>query len=148
LQAGGYAPEYRDHPTLQGTTVQFKERSALNRRNDGHQVLPIDGVAGITRGHLSLGAEWNLGAADDPERGVMRATRLVAGTRLAPHSYGDWHALFLLDGSLRLGSRELHRRDVLIMEPNSPVDAIVAGEAGVQLLELSRTAGGMARMPR
>jgi hypothetical protein len=147
LHQGGYAPEYQDHPTLQGTTARFKERSALNRRNAGHQILPLDGVAGVSKGHLSAGAQWNLGDAADPDRGVMRDTRLAAGARLAPHTYGDWHALFLLNGSLRLNERELTRNDVLIVEPGGDVAAIEAGRNGAQLLELARTARGIESIP-
>lgn len=145
LHAGGYAPEYRDHPTLKGTASRFMERSALNRRNDGRQTLPLDGVEGVVKGRLSPGAHWDLGEPGDPDRAVMKDTRLSAGERLAAHTYDDWHVLIVLGGELRIAGERMVRDAMLVVEPGGQVPETVAGDAGVALFELSRTARGMAR---
>lgn len=148
LHGGGYAPEYRDHPTLQGVRSIFKERSPLNRRNDGRQVLPLDGVEGLTKGRLEPGARWDLGAPDDPARGALRSTRLGAGERLGAHGYDDWHAIFVLAGEARLAAeRTLGPADVLILEPGAAIGELEAGPEGVQWLEVARTAAGLERRP-
>lgn len=142
LAAGGYAPEYHDHPTLQGSTKVFLERSELNRRNIGNQVLSCDGIEGIWKSRLEPGALWNLGEVGDPDRGVMKDRRLAAGERLAPHSYGDWHLIMVLDGSIQIAGRKLGPDDFLRIAPDSTVPEICAGAGGVQLLQLARTARG------
>lgn len=148
LAPGGYAPEYRDHPTLDGTKGKtFIERSPLNKRNEGRQVLPCDGVEGITKSRLSPGVLWDLGEHEDPERSVLKDTRLSAGQRLAAHSYDDWHAFVVLDGRLQVAGRTLHKDSLLLMKPNSRIDEIEAGADGAQLLEMSRTARGMTARP-
>jgi len=145
LAPGGYAPEYRDHPTLQGGQHVFRERSPLNRRNEGRQTLPLDGVEGVWKTRMTPGAAWDLGEAGDPDRGLMKDTRLEAGERILAHSYGDWHGLFVLDGAIRIGERVLGEDAYLLIEPNGAVDEIVAEPGGAQLLELSRTARGAER---
>jgi hypothetical protein len=147
LALGGYAPEYRGHPTLQGTNAAFQERSDLNRRNVGHQVLHCDGVPGIVKTRLSPGASWNLGLGDDPDRGVMKDTRLDAGKTLPAHSYDDWHGILVFEGSLRIAGLTLSKDDYLVIAPNRRVEEIHAGPNGVQLLELARTARGMDARP-
>lgn len=144
---GGYAPEYWDHPTLDGTTRQFAERSAINQRNAGRQTLPLGGVEGLIKGHLTGGAQWDLGETGDPERAVMRSTFLGADERVAPHRYNDWHSIFVLSGDLTLDGRPLPTNDVLVIAPNSPVGELVAGSGGAKLLEVSRIAAGMDRQP-
>lgn len=146
LAPGGYAPEYHDHPTLQGSFKVFQERSDLNARNKGRQILPND-VEGVWTSRLEAGAVWNLGQVDDPERGVMTDTRLGTGERIAAHRYGDWHALIVLDGSLEVGGRTLVRDDFLSIAPDSTVADIVAGPDGVHILEIARTARGGSRLP-
>jgi hypothetical protein len=146
LANGGYAPEYRDHPTLQGTDAQFKERSALNSRNDGHQVLSLEGVEGIVKTRLAPGARWDLGNSDDPDRGFMCDTRLSAGEMLPGHKYGDWHAILVLDGSIEIRGTKIEKDGYLVVSPDSPVDRITAGTSGAQLLELARTARGAERL--
>lgn len=146
LSRGGYAPEYRDHPTLQGTQAVFKERSALNKRNDGHQTLPCD-TEGIIKTRLAPGAQWDLGAPDDPERSVLKDTRLAPKQRLAPHRRDDWHALLVSAGTLQIDGRTLNKDDLLLIQPNSRVGAIEAGTDGAQLLEMSRSARGMTAYP-
>lgn len=147
LHGGGYAPEYRDHPTLQGTRSVFKARSALNRRNEGRQTLPVDGVEGLTKGRLTPGAQWDLGDPQDASRGVVRSTRLAPGERIAAHLYDDWRGVFVLDGEIRLGARTLAGGDVLILEPGAAVGEIEAGARGADWLEVARTARGLERRP-
>jgi hypothetical protein len=144
LQAGGYGLEYRDHPTLQGTVLPFNftERSAINRRNEGKSTLPLDGVKGITKSLLAPGNRWDLGEPNDPDRGVMSASRLEPGVRSPAHQYGDWHSILVLDGSMRIGDDTLGRDDLLLIRPNSPVGMIEAGPDGAKILDISRTARG------
>lgn len=144
---GGYAPEYRDHPTLDGTTRQIVARSGVNLRNAGRQTLPLGGVEGFIKGRLADGAQWNLGETDDPERAVVRSTFLRADERVAPHRYGDWHGIFVLGGDLTLAGGPLQTGDVLVIAPNSPVGELVAGAGGARLLEVSRIAAGIDRQP-
>lgn len=145
LSPGGYAPEYRDHPTLKWGQHVFKERSELNRRNEGRSSLPVDGVEGLIKARLEPGGRWDLGAPDDPDRGVMGYTALAAGEKLAPHSYADWHGLFVMKGSMRVMGRELGKGEVIIAEPGQRLDAIEAGPEGVEIFEAARTAKGMER---
>jgi len=148
LAPGGYALEYRDHPTLEGTTGKvFLPRSPLNQRNEGRQVLPCEGTKGITKTRLTGGQQWDLGERADPERSVLKDTRLSPKQCLAAHSRDDWHAFVVLDGSIQIAGRMLVRDDVLTMQPNSRIADIVAGADGAQLLELSRTARGMTTRP-
>jgi hypothetical protein len=148
-QIGGYASEYRDHPTLQGasTPFNFAARTGVNRRNEGRQTLPLDGVEGFTKGRVEPGAKWDLGDRDDPERGVMGITRLGAGERLEPHAYEDWHALVVMDGSLQIAGKSVGKDQYLRIRPHSRVDEIQAGAQGVTVLEVSRTACGMQLQP-
>jgi hypothetical protein len=143
LSLGGYAPEYRDHPTLQGTRAVFLKRSPLNKRNEGRQTLPCDGVKGITKGKLAPGARWDLGESSDPDRGVLQDTRLSPGERLPAAAYADWHALLVLDGTLQVAGRTLQRDDRLVVRPGEAVNEIEAGPEGAHWLELARTARGM-----
>jgi hypothetical protein len=147
LADGGYSPEYRDHPTLQGSPKVFKERSALNRRNIGRQVLALGNVAGTWCEKLEPGKEWQLGAPKDPERGIMRDTRLAAGQTIHRHSYGDWHFMLVLDGTFRIAGRTVEKDGYLLIRPDSVVGRIDIGPSGVHLLELARTAAGAARRP-
>jgi hypothetical protein len=144
VAAGGYAPEYRDHPTLQGWTYNFQERSPLNQRNNGRQVLPNAGVEGLVMSRLEPEKVWDLGAANDPNRGLMKDTRLAPGQKRPPHSYADWHGIFVLDGTVRVGDRTLARNDVLILKPGAPVETLEGGADGAHLFEVSRIAKGMA----
>ena len=145
LSAGGYAPEYRDHPTLQGGNHVFTERSERNRGNERRSTLPVDGLAGLVKGHLDPGSRWNLGESHDPERGVIGYTSLEAGEVIAPHSYSDWHTVFLMEGSLDLGGMKIAKHDVILVQPNARIDAMKAGLQGAQLFEAARTARGMDR---
>jgi quercetin dioxygenase-like cupin family protein len=149
LQAGGLALEYREHPTLQYGTPPFRfyERSGVNKRNEGHSVLPVDGVAELTKGSLTPGSRWDLGKPDDPERGVMAVARLSPAERIKPHSYDDWHIIIVMDGTLNYAGRTMVKDDYLLVRPNSRVDEITGGPNGALLLELSRTACGMTRRP-
>ncbi len=147
LADGGYSPEYADHPTLLGSPKVYKQRAPINRRNDGHQLLPIDGVEGIFKSRLEDGGEWDLGESGDPQRGLMRDTRLSPGQAIDRHSHSDWHFMLLLDGSFTVDGRTVERDGYLLVRPGGIVDRIEAGANGVHFLELSRTAAGMERRP-
>jgi hypothetical protein len=140
LSPGGYAPEYRDHPTLRGGDHAFKPRSEINRRNDGKSALALDGIEGFWKTRLAPGWTWDLGAADDPDRGIVRDTRLSAGDRLAARTRGDWYGALILDGSLQAGGRTLVGDDVLIARRDAAIPEMIAGADGVHLLETFRTA--------
>jgi hypothetical protein len=144
LSPGGYAPEYRDHPTLQGGQRPFKERSALNRRNEGRQTMPLDGVEGIWKSRLECGRVWELGDPGDPDRGIMKYTCLGGGESIAADRCDDWHAVVVMDGSIEIGGRTLGRDELLLVHPGSTVGEITAGAGGAGLLELARRAGGAA----
>lgn len=143
LSPGGYAPEYRDHPTLQGGQHVFRARSALNSRNEGRMSLPVDGVEGLTKGRLRPGERWDLGDPDDPDRGVMVYAGLAPGETVAPRSYADWHALFVMEGALSMPGRDLGPGDVVIAEPGARIAAYEAGPRGAEIFEVARTAKGM-----
>ena len=146
LCGGGYSPEDRDHPTLVGGDHAFKERSALNKRNDGRSSLPCDGVEGLIKTRLAAGARWDLGDAGDPDRGIMGHTVVAPGEAVAAHHYGDWHGLFVLKGSLRLGDRELGANAVVIAEPGAVLPAIAGGPDGAEVFEVARTTAGWERL--
>lgn len=55
---GGYGPEYRDHPTLQGGTHVFKAREGINRRNEGHSALSLEGAESMWKTRLTPGWQW------------------------------------------------------------------------------------------
>src|SRR5690606_14954688 len=110
---GGYAPEFRDHPTVAGSARNFIERSARNAGNAGRQVVPVDGTPGLSRGHLDPGGEWDLGPADDPDRALMRCTGLAPGETMPPHSHEDWHGLFVLEGDITVGGVPVPARGVV-----------------------------------
>jgi len=149
LSPGGYSPEYRDHPTLQDGRVPFvfTERSALNKRNDGRQTLPVDGVKGLTKGRLTPGAQWDLGKASDADRGIMKVSQLAAGQSLKPHAYADWHGILVCEGSLEIAGRPADKDAYLRIRPYSNVDEIKAGPKGALLLELARTTSGLSPRP-
>jgi hypothetical protein len=130
---------------LEYASVPFNilERTGVNKRNEGRSRLPLDGVEGFTKGSFTPGSQWDLGDADDPERGLMKVTRLAAGERVAAHSYDDWHTLMVVDGSMQIAGRTLVKDDYVVARPNSAVGEIVAGADGALLLEISRTAAGM-----
>ncbi len=144
LSGGGYSPEYRDHPTLQnaGRPFNFAERTGVNRRNAGKSTLPIDGVEGIAKGRLTPGHRWELGAPDDPDRGVMSVRRLAPGDHCPPHQYDDWHSVLVMDGSIRIGDHTVSSDQLVLARPHSPVGGIEAGPDGAKILDISRTARG------
>jgi hypothetical protein len=140
LSPGGYGPEYRDHPTLQGGNHVFKPREGINRRNEGHSSLPLTDGDGMWKTKLARGWSWNLGAAADPNRGVVRDTRLASGDTIAANNRGDWYGALVLDGSVEVGGKVLVHDDVLIAERGAAIPTMVAGKNGVELLEHFRTA--------
>lgn len=146
LFAGGYAPEYADHLTLQGTgPFAFKARSERNRRNEGHHTLPCDGVEGLIKGRLTPGGRWDLGEPDDPERAVVMYETFMPGEELGPHSYDDSRWVLVTKGSARVGAHELTKDDVLVVERGVKVPRLVAGADGVELLEIARSVAGVDR---
>ena len=140
LSPGGYSPEYRDHPTLQMGNHAFKPREGVNKRNEGHSSLSLEGVDGMWKTRLSPGWSWDLGEAGDPDRGVVRDTRLGANETIAARARGDWYAALVLDGSIKVAGRTLVRDDVLVVERDGEVPDVTAGAGGAQLLEHFRTA--------
>jgi hypothetical protein len=145
LALGGYAKEYHDHPTLvlQEIPAEFIERTPINQRNDGNQVLPNAGVPGLTTGTLEPGRVWDLGELDDPDRGAFKTTVMVPGEQRPAHSYSDWHGIFILEGGLSIGARNLAKNDVLIISRDAPVAQLTASGSGAKLLEVARTIRGL-----
>lgn len=143
LAPGGYAPEYRDHPTLQGANAVFFERSHLNTRNNGHQTLTSDGIDGFSKSRLVPGGRWDLGAQGDPERGIMSYNQLPPGTRRAADASDDWRAFIVMEGSLEANGRTLAKDDYLIVQPHARLPEIVASDKGVHFLAAARTARGI-----
>jgi hypothetical protein len=139
LSPGGYAPEYRDHPTLLGGNHVIKKREGINLRNEGHSSLSLEGAEGMWKSRLEPGRQWDLGDPNDPGRAVVRDTRLVAGGKVAMTQRGDWYAALVLDGSIQISGKTLIRDDVVIAERDATVPEIVAGPGGAQLLENFRT---------
>lgn len=137
---GGYSPEYRDHPTLRGGNHVFRPREGVNARNAGHSSLSLEGVDGMWKAKLAPGWHWDLGAANDPDRGVVRDSRLAAGESIAGRKRDDWYGALVLGGSVEVAGKTLVRDDVLVVERGSAVPEMLAGKDGVHLLEHFRTA--------
>ena len=148
---GGYAPEYHDHPTLHapgsitGSTPRFLPRPSGSERNAGNQTLPIDGTSGLTKGRLGTGQRWDLGEPNDPDRGVLLDRFLRPGEGEPEGSYDDWHALFVLGGTIAMSGHQLVKDDVVLIEPGVRVCGFDAGPEGAHLLEVVRTAAGVER---
>lgn len=140
LAPGGYGHEYHDHPTLQYGEHVFKARDDLNKRNEGKSSLSLEGTDGMWKTRLAPGWSWDLGDANDPDRGVLRNTQLTAGERVAARERSDWYAALVLAGSMEVGGKTFIADDVLIAERGANIPDIVAGQDGVQLLEHFRTA--------
>ena len=163
-KGGGYAPEYHDHFTFRGPgrllyregifkygpagVFNFAPRPPGSERNEGNQGMTLDGAAGLHRGQLSGGGRWDLGAADDPERGLAVSTTLAPGESLPAHRLGDWRWTLVMDGDLTFGGRPLVAGDIVITEPAVDVPAATAGSDGARLLELCRTAAAEPRRPQ
>lgn len=144
LSPGGYSPEYRDHPTLQGGTHVFKPREGVNTRNEGRSSLALaDGEGTMWQSRLAPGWSWDLGDPGDPNRSLVRDTRLAAGERIAARERGDWYAAQVMAGSIEAGGRSLGVDDVLIAERGAAIPDIVGGAGGAHLLEYFRTARGL-----
>lgn len=140
LSPGGYGPEYHDHPTLRYGNHVIKPREGVNKRNEGNSSLSLEGVDGMWKSRLAPGWSWDLGEAGDPNRGVVKDTRLAAGESIAAQRRGDWYAALVLDGSVEVEGRTLVRDDVIIVERDSTAPTLTAGAGGVHLLESFRTA--------
>jgi hypothetical protein len=91
------------------------------------------------KSRLEPGWQWHLGAPNDPDRSVVRDTRMTASGTIPKTRRGDWYAALVLDGSIEMSGRTLIRDDVIIAERGATVPEIVAGRGGVQLLESFRT---------
>jgi hypothetical protein len=140
LSPGGYGPEYADHPTLKWGNHVIKPREGINKRNEGHSMLSLEGTSGMRKDRLEPGWSVDLGEAGDPNRGVCRDTRLKAGESIAEQTRGDWYAALVLDGSFEAGGKTFVKDDVLIAERNAAIPEMKAGKDGVHLLENFRTA--------
>ncbi len=140
LSPGGYSPEYRDHPTLKWGNHAIKPREGINKRNEGHSMLTLEGTSGMHKAKLAPGWSVDLGAPDDPNRGVCRDTRLKAGESIAAQARGDWYAAMVLDGSFEAGSKTFVKDDVLLAERGAAIPEMKSGKDGVHLLENFRTA--------
>ncbi len=144
LSPGGYGEELRDHPTLvylKGLeTTDFFSRPPALEENGCRQVVPVDGTTGLAKGRLDGNAYWDLGDPTDSDRGIVFDRRLPPGATLPPVSVGDWRAALVLDGSMTVGETAFSNNDVLLVEPDAKLPAITAGDSGVHLLELARTA--------
>ncbi len=139
LAPGGYGPEYRDHPTLRGGTHVFSPREGINRRNEGHSSLSLEGAEGMWKSRLAPGWQWDLGEADDPERPIVRNTVLGAGESLPAAVRGDAYGALMLAGTATCGGMALTVDDAVLAEAGSAVPPITAGPDGAQILEHFRT---------
>jgi hypothetical protein len=111
--------------------------------NAGNQTTPLTAVHGVLTGHLSGGQRWDLGEADDPERGVVLDMRLPPGAAVPTHTHVDWHAALVLDGEMHFGDGKLTRDDLLIIEPDATVPSLEVSAQGAHLVEFARTAPGV-----
>ncbi len=143
LSPGGYGPEYRDHPTLRGGNHAIKPREGINTKNEGHSSLSLEGAEGMWKTRLDPGQVWDLGDKNDPNRPVMRYTRLAAGEAIAPATRGDDYAAQLIEGALDAGGHALAADDVLIADRGHAIPAMVAGKVGAGMIEYFRTTRAM-----
>jgi hypothetical protein len=149
LSPGGYGDEHRDHPTLkyvkglEGTN--FVSRPPALPENLARQVVPVDGTPGLAKGRLDGQAYWDLGDPDDPHRGAIFERTVAAGEDVPSQAVTDWRGFLVLDGSLTAGSIALARNDLVLVEPDAKVPAILAGGDGAHLLEFARTGGAVIR---
>jgi hypothetical protein len=157
---GGYATEYRDHPTLSGEDrvcfsqdsaprpanaaliSPFGPRPAGSAANDGRSACPINEAPRLVTGTLSRDGCWDLGEPTDPTRGVFLERTLQPDQRLEPQTFGDWHMLLIWEGSIAAASREFSRDEVLTVPPNVRLPEMKAGDSGAHLVEFARTAYG------
>jgi hypothetical protein len=152
----GYAPEFRDHPTVTHMydvsstvperSVVFDERPPECRHNAGRQTTPLATVPGLVTGSLRGGQRWDLGDADDPDRGVILDTKLPNATTVPSHHYRDWRGLFVFSGSVRAGDTAMTQGDLMVFEPGADVPELVVGSDGVHLLEFAKTAAAVDRI--
>jgi hypothetical protein len=143
LSPGGYGPEYADHPTLKWGSHVIKPREGVNKRNEGHSMLSLEGAEGMWKSKLEPGWSWEFGEPDDPNRGMMRDTRLAAGETIAETTRGDWYAALVMEGSVEVGGKTLVKDDVILARRDSTVPEMKAGAGGVHLLENFRTVAAL-----
>jgi hypothetical protein len=144
--AGGYAPEYHDHPTLtylqslkSAGPAQFLPRPKVSEGNAGSQTTPLATVPGVVTGSLGGNQRFDLGEPDDPERGVLLDTTIPPNVVIPSHHHRDWRGVLIWEGSMRVGNEPLTKDDLLIIEPNAEVGAFETGAEGVHLLEFAKT---------
>jgi hypothetical protein len=140
LSPGGYGPEYRDHPTLRGGNHVFKPREGINTRNEGHSALTLEGTEGMVKARLEPGWQCDLGEPGDPDRGIVRFTRLAPGETIPARRRADWYCGLVLGGSAEVAGRPLVRDDALVGERDAMLPELVAGKDGAEILEHFRTA--------
>ncbi|GIX32042.1 MAG: hypothetical protein KatS3mg124_2514 [Porticoccaceae bacterium] len=137
---GGYAPEYRDHPTLAGGEHHFAPRSPRNRANEGRQTRPLAGVEGIRRERLAAGREWRLGASGEAVVPRLACFALSPGQEWdAPGPVRDFQLWVLWEGLAAVAGRVLCADDLLLAEPGARLPRLRAGAEGVRWLVLSRS---------
>jgi hypothetical protein len=149
LSPGGYGDEYRDHPTLQYVKglagTNFVSRPPARPENAKRQVVPVEGTPGLAKGRLDGTAYWDLGAADDPQRGAIFDRKLDPGEAVPASFVADWRGFLVLAGSVTVGDKELAHDDLLFVEPDAKAPAVVAGGSGAHLLEFARTSAAIVR---
>lgn len=143
LSPGGYAPEYHDHPTLLWGQHVIKPREGVNRRNEGHSSLSLEGAEGMWKSRLAPGWSWELGAPADPDRGHVRLADLAPGGTIPACTRGDAYGALVLAGSFAAGGHAFGVDDVLIAARGSAVPELRAGPDGARVLEHFRTARGL-----
>ena len=91
-----FAPEYHDHPMVHRYYRDSPEPPMLAERppgsegNVGNQTTPLKAIPGMVTGSFNGSGRWDLGFADDPERGV------IYETKLAPAGIGSGAYVFRL----------------------------------------------------
>ena len=140
LSPGGYGPEYHNHPTLRWGNHVIKPREGVNKRNEGHSSLSLEGAEGMWKSRLAPGWSWELGDPADPDRGHVRFTQLAPGETIAACSRGDAYGALVLAGSFEAGGKNFAVDDVLIAARGSAIPAMRAGQDSTQVLEHFRTA--------
>ena len=118
----------------------IKPREGVNKRNEGHSSLSLEGAEGMWKSRLAPGWSWELGDPADPDRGHVRFTQLAPGETIAACTRGDAYGALALAGSFEAGGMNFAVDDVLIAARGSAIPAMRAGQDGTQVLEHFRTA--------
>jgi hypothetical protein len=83
--------------------------------------MRIEGTPGLFKGSPTKDGRWDLGATDDPDRGVALGTRLAPGEVIPAHRLRDWRWSLVTGGDLTLGGRRLSVDGIVITEPHVDV---------------------------